>query len=317
MHVGHVEIEHHEIDRREASGARSPRGRSRPDRTSTPPMRGQRRDDHAPHGRGVIDDEHLHHVLGRRPESRRAFRPRVVGANLDSRCANDRERTVRHVPWRAAGLWPGGSIRIAAEGCGRGGVEVLLRSYGLCWWIHLHGNAPQVSMEVGRKMVPTEHMPSFLELEEAVQAVQMNSARSFRASTSCVPGRQRHHAKPCKPRRYCEREHTIGVAISPGYRALFRNDPVCSLLTRTGPLPGGGAGGCAGPLLSAGIVGSRARDHGQGAELLRHKSRGSDRSSRDAAFCGPAWPAAPWHWAGALRSGSPAACTPMRSPSNQ
>ncbi|MEJ0016585.1 MAG: flagellar motor stator protein MotA [Acetobacteraceae bacterium] len=38
---------------------------------------------------------------------------------------------------------------------------------------HLHGNAPQVSVESGRKMVPTEHMPSFLELEEAVQSVQL------------------------------------------------------------------------------------------------------------------------------------------------
>ena len=38
---------------------------------------------------------------------------------------------------------------------------------------HLHGNAPQVSVESGRKMVPTEHMPTFLELEEAVQLVQM------------------------------------------------------------------------------------------------------------------------------------------------
>jgi len=38
---------------------------------------------------------------------------------------------------------------------------------------HLHGNAPQVSVEAGRKMVPTEHMPSFAELEEAVQAVQV------------------------------------------------------------------------------------------------------------------------------------------------
>jgi chemotaxis protein MotA len=38
---------------------------------------------------------------------------------------------------------------------------------------HLHGNAPQVSVESGRKMVPNEHMPSFQELEEAVQAVQM------------------------------------------------------------------------------------------------------------------------------------------------
>ena len=39
---------------------------------------------------------------------------------------------------------------------------------------HLHGNAPQVSVESGRKMVPNEHMPTFQELEEAVQAVQMN-----------------------------------------------------------------------------------------------------------------------------------------------
>ena len=38
---------------------------------------------------------------------------------------------------------------------------------------HLHGNAPQVSVESGRKMVPTEHMPSFVELEEAVQSVQI------------------------------------------------------------------------------------------------------------------------------------------------
>jgi chemotaxis protein MotA len=38
---------------------------------------------------------------------------------------------------------------------------------------HLHANAPQVSVESGRKMVPNEHMPSFPELEEAVQAVQM------------------------------------------------------------------------------------------------------------------------------------------------
>ena len=32
---------------------------------------------------------------------------------------------------------------------------------------HLHGNAPQVSVETGRKMAPTQHMPSFQELEEA------------------------------------------------------------------------------------------------------------------------------------------------------
>ncbi|HEX5326296.1 MAG TPA: flagellar motor stator protein MotA [Acetobacteraceae bacterium] len=36
---------------------------------------------------------------------------------------------------------------------------------------HLHGNAPQVSVESGRKMVPNEHMPTFQELEEAVSAV--------------------------------------------------------------------------------------------------------------------------------------------------
>jgi chemotaxis protein MotA len=38
---------------------------------------------------------------------------------------------------------------------------------------HLHGNAPQVSVESGRKMVPNEHMPTFQELEVAVQSVQV------------------------------------------------------------------------------------------------------------------------------------------------
>jgi chemotaxis protein MotA len=38
---------------------------------------------------------------------------------------------------------------------------------------HLHGNAPAVSVETGRKMAPTEHMPTFQQLEEATQAVQM------------------------------------------------------------------------------------------------------------------------------------------------
>lgn len=38
---------------------------------------------------------------------------------------------------------------------------------------HLHGNAPQVSVETGRKMVPTEHMPTFQELEEAVQSAKV------------------------------------------------------------------------------------------------------------------------------------------------
>ena len=34
---------------------------------------------------------------------------------------------------------------------------------------HLHGNAPQVSVESGRKIVPTQHMPSFAELEGVLQ----------------------------------------------------------------------------------------------------------------------------------------------------
>ena len=38
---------------------------------------------------------------------------------------------------------------------------------------HLHGNAPQISVETGRKMAPNQHMPSFQELEEAVQAVRI------------------------------------------------------------------------------------------------------------------------------------------------
>ena len=38
---------------------------------------------------------------------------------------------------------------------------------------HLHGNAPQVSVESGRKMVPNQHMPSFEELETAVGSVQV------------------------------------------------------------------------------------------------------------------------------------------------
>ncbi len=36
---------------------------------------------------------------------------------------------------------------------------------------HLHGNAPQVSVETGRKMAPNQHMPSFQEVEEAIQKV--------------------------------------------------------------------------------------------------------------------------------------------------
>ena len=38
---------------------------------------------------------------------------------------------------------------------------------------HLHGNAPQVSVETGRKVAPNQHMPTFQELESAVQNVQI------------------------------------------------------------------------------------------------------------------------------------------------
>ncbi len=38
---------------------------------------------------------------------------------------------------------------------------------------HLHGNAPQISVETGRKMAPNQHMPGFAELETALQTVQI------------------------------------------------------------------------------------------------------------------------------------------------
>jgi chemotaxis protein MotA len=38
---------------------------------------------------------------------------------------------------------------------------------------HLNGNAPQVSVEVGRKMAPNEHMPSFADLESTLQSLQI------------------------------------------------------------------------------------------------------------------------------------------------
>jgi chemotaxis protein MotA len=38
---------------------------------------------------------------------------------------------------------------------------------------HLHGNAPQVAVETGRKMVPSDAMPSFQELEQALQELQI------------------------------------------------------------------------------------------------------------------------------------------------
>ena len=38
---------------------------------------------------------------------------------------------------------------------------------------HLNGNAPAVSVESGRKMVPTQYMPSFQEVESATQSLQI------------------------------------------------------------------------------------------------------------------------------------------------
>jgi chemotaxis protein MotA len=38
---------------------------------------------------------------------------------------------------------------------------------------HLHGNAPQVSVETGRKMAPNQFMPTFQQLENAVQNLQI------------------------------------------------------------------------------------------------------------------------------------------------
>ncbi|WP_428394771.1 flagellar motor stator protein MotA [Lichenicoccus sp.] len=38
---------------------------------------------------------------------------------------------------------------------------------------HLHGHPPQVSIESGRKLVPTQHMPSFQELETVIQSLEI------------------------------------------------------------------------------------------------------------------------------------------------
>ncbi|PZW47109.1 chemotaxis protein MotA [Humitalea rosea] len=38
---------------------------------------------------------------------------------------------------------------------------------------HLHGNAPQVAVETGRKVAPTHSMPSFQDLESALQELQI------------------------------------------------------------------------------------------------------------------------------------------------
>jgi len=38
---------------------------------------------------------------------------------------------------------------------------------------HLHGNAPAISVETGRKMAPNQFMPGFQELEQATQSLQI------------------------------------------------------------------------------------------------------------------------------------------------
>ncbi|HET6307196.1 MAG TPA: flagellar motor stator protein MotA [Rhodopila sp.] len=43
---------------------------------------------------------------------------------------------------------------------------------------HLHGNPPQVSIETGRKMVPTEFMPSFVSLEATLEQARAGGARA-------------------------------------------------------------------------------------------------------------------------------------------
>ena len=40
---------------------------------------------------------------------------------------------------------------------------------------HLHGNAAQISVEIGRGSVPSDCQPSFLELEEALNAIPMDA----------------------------------------------------------------------------------------------------------------------------------------------
>lgn len=41
---------------------------------------------------------------------------------------------------------------------------------------HLQGLAPQVAVEIGRRNTPSEHAPSFLELEEAINELPNNLA---------------------------------------------------------------------------------------------------------------------------------------------
>ena len=41
---------------------------------------------------------------------------------------------------------------------------------------HLHGNAAQVSVEIGRGSVPSEHQPSFAKLEEALNNIPAEGA---------------------------------------------------------------------------------------------------------------------------------------------
>ncbi len=44
---------------------------------------------------------------------------------------------------------------------------------------HLHGNAAQVSVEIGRGSVPSEYQPSFAEMEATIAAIPPDGADRF------------------------------------------------------------------------------------------------------------------------------------------
>ncbi len=85
---------------------------------------------------------------------------------------DDRRRARRHLPRRAAGLRHGGPFAARLKGV----VDEEAKYFEVIRAVlvtHLHGNAPQVSVETGRKMAPNQYMPTFQEVEEAVQSVKV------------------------------------------------------------------------------------------------------------------------------------------------
>src|SRR5690606_21243223 len=55
---------------------------------------------------------------------------------------------------------------------------------------HLHGNAAQVSVEIGRGSVPSSLQPSFAQLEEALAAAEAGCLDSALCSLACPCGRR-------------------------------------------------------------------------------------------------------------------------------